>query len=157
MVGFMSDIRKSVVIGSDHGAVELKARVSAHLEKRGYKVKDLGTQGNDPVDYPEISREVCETFLKGDYEFGIVLCGTGIGVSMAANKVPGIRCALIHDPFTAEMAKAHNDANILSLGGRVTYEHSIESILNAYLKAEFLGEERHARRVGKLMSMDKGR
>jgi ribose 5-phosphate isomerase B len=153
----MSDISKLAIIGSDHGAVDLKTQVSAHLEECGYTVKDLGTQGNDPVDYPEISREVCEAFLKGDYEFGIVLCGTGIGVSIAANKVPGIRCALVHDPFTAEMAKAHNDANILALGGRVTYEYSIESILNAYLSADFLGEERHSRRVDALMSMDKKR
>ena len=154
MVESMADINKSVVIGSDHGAVKLKTKVSAFLEKRGYKVDDIGTHGDDPIDYPEISRDVCETFLKGAYQFGIVLCGTGIGVSIAANKVPGIRCALIHDPFTAEMAKAHNDANIIALGGRVAYEHPIESILDAYLGADFLGEERHARRVGKLSAMD---
>ncbi len=157
----MADKDKSVVIGSDHGAVELKAEVKAYLKKRGYEVDDLGTHGDDPVDYPEISQKVCKTFLEGEHAFGIVLCGTGIGVSIAANKVPGIRCAVIHDPFTAEMAKAHNNANILALGGRVKYEHSIESMLDAYLKAEFQGEkeqgERHLRRVGKLTAMDKER
>ena len=157
----MSDKRKSVVIGSDHGAVELKAEVSAYLEKRGYKVDDLGTRGEDPVDYPEISRKVCEAFLAGGHEFGVVLCGTGIGASIAANKVGGIRCALVHDTFTAEMAKAHNNANILALGGRVAYTQPIESILDAFLKTEFQGEkpegERHVRRVGKLTAMDKER
>ena len=150
----MSDKDKKVVIGSDHGAVELKTEVSAFLEKKGYTVDDLGTHGEDPIDYPDISRKVCETFLQGNYRFGVVLCGTGIGVSIAANKVSGIRCALIHDPFTAEMAKAHNNANIIAMGGRIEYQHSIEAILGAFLDAEFLGEERHARRVGKLSALD---
>ena len=151
----MADSNKSVVIGSDHGAVELKEKVTAFLEKNGYTVDDLGTHGDDPIDYPEISKKVCETFLKGDYAFGVVLCGTGIGVSIAANKVPGIRCALIHDPFTAEMAKAHNNANIIAMGGRIKYDQPLEMILSAYLDTEFLGEERHARRVAKLSALDR--
>jgi ribose 5-phosphate isomerase B len=149
----MSKVTKSVVIGSDHGAVELKANIKSYLEKLGYTVDDLGTHGSESVDYPDSSRAVCEAFLNGGYEFGIVACGTGIGVSMAANKIKGIRCALIHDPFTAEMAKAHNDANVIALGGRVSYSHPLESILDAYLNATFEGG-RHSRRVGKINDLD---
>jgi ribose 5-phosphate isomerase B len=152
----MADAGKKVVIGSDHGAVKLKTEVIGILEEKGYDVRDLGTHGDEPIDYPEIAEDVCKTFLEGNYEFGVVLCGTGIGVSIAANKIPGIRCALIHDPFTAEMAKAHNNANIIALGGRVSYQHSIESIIDAYLQAEFAGEERHERRVRKIMALDEG-
>jgi ribose 5-phosphate isomerase B len=149
----MSGNNKSVVIGSDHGAVELKTWIKQYLEKLGYKVDDLGTHGTESVDYPDIAKKVCDTFLTGGYDFGVVLCGTGIGVSIAANKVDGIRCALVHDPFTAEMATAHNNANIIAMGGRVNYADSVESILNAYLKADFEGG-RHERRVGKISSLE---
>lgn len=149
----MAANNKSIVIGSDHGAVELKTRIKTYLEKKGYTVDDLGTHGTDSVDYPDSSRDVCEAFLTGKYDFGIVLCGTGIGVSIAANKIKGIRCALIHDPFTAEMAKAHNNANVIALGGRVEYMHPVESILDAYLAADFEGG-RHSRRVGKITDLE---
>ncbi|MBN1685886.1 MAG: ribose 5-phosphate isomerase B [Spirochaetales bacterium] len=149
----MAANNKSIVIGSDHGAVELKTRIKTYLEKKGYTVDDLGTHGTDSVDYPDSSRDVCEAFLTGKYDCGVVLCGTGIGVSIAANKIKGIRCALIHDPFTAEMAKAHNNANIIALGGRVEYAHPVESILDAYLAADFEGG-RHSRRIGKITDLE---
>jgi len=149
----MAEKEKSVVIGSDHGAVELKARIKSHLESRGYAVKDMGTHGTDSVDYPDVSRDVCNEFLGGGYEFGIVACGTGIGVSIAANKIKGIRCALLHNPYTAEMAKEHNNANILAFGGRIEYAQPVESILDAYLDNEFEGG-RHSRRVGKITALD---
>ena len=147
---------RTVVIGSDHGALSLKTQIITHLSGRGYKVEDCGVFTEESVDYPDTSRKVCEVFLGGSYDFGIVLCGTGIGASIAANKIPGIRCALIHDTFTAEMARAHNDANIIAMGGRVTYTESVASILDSYLEATFLGE-RHARRVGKLNALDTDR
>lgn len=152
----MQENGKSVVIGSDHGAVELKARIKGYLEKKGYTVDDLGTHGTDSVDYPDSSKAVCEAFLKGNYDFGVVLCGTGIGVSITANKIKGIRCALIHDPFTAEMAKAHNNANIIALGGRVEYAHPVEAMLDAYITADF-ESGRHAKRVGKITTLDEKR
>ena len=151
----MSEGKKSVVIGSDHGAVELKAQIKLYLENRGYAVTDLGTHGADSVDYPDSAREVCEAYLNGGYDFAVVACGTGIGISIAANKIKGIRCALIHDPFTAEMAKAHNDANVVAFGGRVKYSYPVEQILDAYLNATFEGG-RHSKRVGKITSLDEG-
>jgi ribose 5-phosphate isomerase B len=149
----MSEETKSVVIGSDHGAVELKAHLKSYLEKKGYAVIDVGTHGTDSVDYPDSAKDVCEEYLRGGYDFGIVACGTGIGISISANKIKGIRCALIHDPFTAEMAKAHNDANVIAFGGRVEYCHPVERILDAYLDATFEGG-RHSRRVGKITALD---
>ncbi len=146
-------ISKSVVIGSDHGALSLKTRLIVHLRKLEYSIEDTGVFSEESVDYPDTSRKVCETLLAGSYEFGIVLCGTGIGAAIAANKVRGIRCALIHDSFTAQMARAHNDANIIAMGGRVSYHESVESIIDAYIQAEFLGG-RHMRRVGKLRDLD---
>jgi ribose 5-phosphate isomerase B len=144
---------KSVVIGSDHGALRLKDQIVTHLSGLGYKVEDCGVFTEDSVDYPDTSRTVCEAFLDGSYEFGIVLCGTGIGAAIAANKTAGIRCALVHDTFTAEMARAHNDANVIAMGGRIMYHEPVELILDAYLKATFLGQ-RHARRVEKLNRLD---
>lgn len=146
---------KRVVIGNDHGAVELKKRLSSHLENRGYDVVNMGIDSEDAADYPDMAALTCGEFKKGNYEFGIVCCGTGIGISMAANKIPGIRCALVHDLFTAEMAKAHNNANFLAFGGRIEYRVPVEAMLDTFITAQFGGTERHERRVQKIMDLEK--
>ena len=142
-----------LIIGSDHGAVELKRQIVSYLTGRGYEVNDIGTQSEESVDYPDIAKTACTEFLSGGYLFGILLCGTGIGVSISANKIPGIRCALIHDLYTAELARAHNDANFIALGGRVSYVVPVEEIINAFISATHAGE-RHQRRVSKINSLD---
>lgn len=109
-----------ITIGSDHGAVDLKEAVKKVLaEFDDVEVKDIGTFGTEAVDYPEIAEKVCADVVSGAADRGIVLCGTGIGISMAANKIKGIRCALCHDDYTAQMSREHNDANVLAMGGRV--------------------------------------
>ncbi len=141
------------VIGSDHGGFELKEKLKAHLETRGYEVVDVGTHSADSVDYPSIAELACQTYLDGDFSFGVLVCGTGIGISMAANKVDGIRCALIHNTMTAALAREHNNANFVALGGRVDYAQTPETILDAFVDAEFEGD-RHARRVAMIMALE---
>ncbi len=145
---------KRIVIGNDHGAVELKHRISLHLQKRGYEVTNMGIDTEDAADYPDMAELTCNEYKNGGYEFGIVCCGTGIGISMAANKMKGIRCALIHDVFTAEMAKAHNNANFLAFGGRVEYSVPVELMLDVFIDTGFAGTDRHERRVGKIMGLE---
>lgn len=145
---------KKIVIASDHGAVALKSEIIAFLKTKQCELKDLGVNSDDPVDYPDIAVLACTEFKRGGYDFGILLCGTGIGVSMTANKIKGIRCALIHDLFTAEMAKAHNDANFIAFGGRVKYNVPVTKMIEKFMETEFSGE-RHCRRVGKIMDAEK--
>lgn len=139
----------NIVIANDHGAVDLKRRLVGWLESHGHKVKNLGVDTEERVDYPDMAELAVKEFAKGGYDLGIVLCGTGIGVSIAANKHKGIRCALIHDQFTARMAKEHNNANFIAMGGRVEYQTPPEKILETFLDAEFQGG-RHSQRVAKL-------
>ena len=128
-----------VVAANDHGAVDLMKRIIAHLEERGYEVTYLGTATEDSVDYPDKAREACLEYRKGGYDFGVLCCGTGIGISMAANKIKGIRAALCADCYSARMAKEHNNANVIAFGGRtVGVEHAWEMVC-AYMKAEHLG------------------
>lgn len=145
---------KHVVIGNDHGAVELKQRILLHLENRGYEVKNMGIDAEDAADYPDMAELTCSEFKKGGYDFGIVCCGTGIGISIAANKINGIRCALLHDLFTAEMAKAHNNANFLAFGGRIEYSVPVEQMIDTFIETDFAGTGRHERRVGKIMALE---
>lgn len=140
---------KRVVLSNDHGAVALKKKVMAHLQDRGFEILDLGVQDETRVDYPDMADAAIQEFRKGGYEFGVLLCGTGIGISIAANRHPGVRCALLYDAFSAEMAKAHNDANFIALGGRIDYPTPVEKIIDSYLDARFEGG-RHADRVAKL-------
>lgn len=142
-----------VVIANDHGAVELAGTFVEYLKKMGYEVTYLGTATEDAVDYPDMAQAAAEEFKKGGYEFGILLCGTGIGISISANKIDGIRCALVHSTFTAQMAKRHNDANFIALGGRVIYREDVEDILDAFIDATFEGD-RHQRRVDKMMALE---
>ncbi|MDA3852493.1 MAG: RpiB/LacA/LacB family sugar-phosphate isomerase, partial [Spirochaetaceae bacterium] len=120
---------------------------------KGYEIIDFGVSAEESVDYPDMAQMACEEFLKGGYLLGIVLCGTGIGISMAANKIKGIRCALIQDKFAAKMAKEHNDANFLALGGRMTYKEPPEEMIQEFLDSRF-GGDRHQRRVDKIMALE---
>ena len=142
-----------IVIGSDHGAVELKEEVKKVLAELEVEVKDVGTFGTEPVDYPEIAELVCAEIVSGAAERGIALCGTGIGISIAANKIKGIRCALCHDVFSAKMSREHNNANVLAMGGRVIGYGPAGEIVRAWIAAEFEGG-RHERRVNKIMALE---
>ena len=147
---------RKIVIASDHGAVTLKSEIVSFLKTKNCDVKDMGVNSEDPVDYPDIAVLACNEFKKGGYDFGILLCGTGIGVSITANKVKGIRCALIHDLLTAEMAKAHNDANFIAFGGRVKYSVPVTQMIEKFMETKFAGD-RHIRRVTKIMDTEKSR
>ena len=134
-----------IVVGSDHGGYELKEQLKARLAEQGHEVLDVGC-GGEPVDYPDIAVALSRVVLEGQVSFGILCCGTGIGISMAANKIKGIRAALCSDCYSARMAKEHNNANVIAFGGRtVGVEHAWEMVC-AYMKAEHLGGV-HARRV----------
>ena len=135
-----------IALAADHGGFELKEKVKEYLQEKGYELLDLGTHNEESVDYPNYGRACGEAVVKGDAEKGIVVCGTGIGISIAANKVKGIRCALCTNTFMAEMASRHNNANVLSLGGRVLEPELALQIVDVWLNTEFEGG-RHQRRV----------
>ena len=145
-----------IAIGSDHGGFELKEHVKKHLEERGIEYKDYGTYNEQSIDYPNCAAPVCEAVQSGAAERGILLCGTGIGISIAANKYKGIRAALCGDVYSALMSKQHNNANILCLGGRVTGRELAFMIVDTWLDAEFLGG-RHAARVAKIHEIENNR
>ena len=139
-----------IAIGCDHGGYELKQEIIGYLEKEGMAYKDFGTYSKDAVDYPDYAKPVCQAVVEGQADKGILICGTGIGISMAANKIEGIRAALVHDVFSAEATRLHNDANVLCMGGRVVAGGLAIMITDTFLKTEFSGDERHARRIGKI-------
>ena len=140
-------------IGSDHGGYALKQEIMKHLTERGIEYRDYGTFSTDSCDYPDYGEAVGRAVASGECERGIVVCGTGIGISIAANKVPGVRCALCGDCFSAQMAREHNDANVLALGARVLGPGLALKIVDTFLDAEFQGG-RHARRVAKIMALE---
>ena len=140
-----------VVIGCDHAAYPLKEKIKAHLQKNGYAIEDVGTHSEDSVDYPEFAKKVAAPISTGHYKRGILLCGTGIGMSMAANKFANVRAALCTEPFSAEMSRRHNDANILVLGGRITGEALALDMVDVWLKTPFEGG-RHQKRIGQFGS-----
>ena len=143
-----------ITIGSDHGAVELKEEVKMVLhEFEDIRVTDVGTFGTESVDYPDIAEKVCADVVSGKADRGIVLCGTGIGISIAANKIDGIRAALCGDVYSAIMSRKHNNANVLAMGGRVTGIGPAGEIVRAWVCTEFEGG-RHARRVDKIMALE---
>ena len=142
-----------IAIGADHGAVELKAVLKEHFEKQGYEVTDFGTHGTQRVDYPDVAKEVCPHVVNGEFDYGVLLCGTGIGISIAANKIDGVRAALLDNEFSARMAKIHNNANVICMGGRVTGVEKAKSIADAFFSVEFEGG-RHQIRVDKIMSLE---
>lgn len=142
-----------IAIGSDHGGFELKTKIIEFLKEKNVEVKDFGCYNTDSVDYPDVAKDVCQAVVKNECERAILVCGTGIGISIAANKVRGIRAALCHSSFDAKMCRMHNDANVLCLGGRTTGPEIALEIVNSYLSASFEGG-RHAKRVEKIMSLE---
>ena len=137
-------------IGSDHGGYQLKQAIMKHLEARGIAFTDYGTYGEENCDYPEYGRAVALAVAGGACDRGILICGTGIGISIAANKIPGIRAAVCGDCFSAEATRAHNDANILALGARVVGEGLALKIVDTFLDTPFSNDERHIRRIRKI-------
>lgn len=144
-----------IAIGCDHGALELKEAVAAHLHSKGYEVADFGTYSAASCDYPDFAQKAAEAVACGDCDKGIVMCTTGIGISIAANKVNGIRCALLHDVWSAKMTRAHNDTNMMAMGAAVTGKMLAMEIVDAWLGTEFSGEEKHQRRIDKVMALEK--
>ena len=144
----------SVALGADHAGWELKEALKAWLIDAGYQVLDFGTHGPDSVDYPDYALQVAEAVTVGKVERGVLICGTGIGMTIAANKVSGIRAALCGDVFTARMSREHNDANVLALGGRLTGRETGLEILSAWIESPFAGG-RHARRLDKIADMQR--
>jgi ribose 5-phosphate isomerase B len=143
-----------IIIGSDHGGLALKAALNSYLNRRGFDVTDAGTNGDASVDYPDFGQKVAEAVIAGEAEQGILICGTGIGMSIAANKIPGIRAALVTDVFMARMAREHNNANVLVLGGRVLDEQKACDLVGAWLDATFEGG-RHQARLDKITALEK--
>ena len=143
-----------ISIGCDHGAFALKNKIVAHLEKKGYEVKDCGTYSLDSCDYPEFAGAAAKAVASGECEKGIVLCTTGIGASIAANKVRGIRCALLSDRKSAELTRLHNDTNMMALGAGVVGENLALEIVDTWLGTEFSGDERHQRRINTLRALE---
>ena len=140
---------ETVAIASDHAGFGLKTILKQELERLGYTVADLGTNSDESVDYPDFGRGLAEVIAGGKAKAGIVVCGTGIGISIAANRIPTVRAALVHSEMTAEMARAHNDANVMAVGARVTDATTARACLKTFLATPFEGG-RHARRVQKL-------
>ena len=134
-------------IGSDHGGFALKEAIKKHLEERGLEYKDYGTYSDASCDYPVYGRAVAKAVAAGECQLGILICGTGIGISITANKVPGVRAALCSDCFSAEATRLHNNANILALGARVLGEGLALKIVDTFLDTPFSGDERHMRRI----------
>ena len=142
-----------IALGSDHGGFELKCKIVEYLKDKNIEFKDYGCFNTDSVDYPDVAKEVCTAVSQGECERAILICGTGIGISIAANKMRGIRAALCHSSFDAKMSRMHNNANVLCLGGRTTGPEIALEIVDSYLSASFEGG-RHANRVEKIMLLE---
>lgn len=142
-----------IVVGSDHAGFALKEHVKEFLESSGHQVVDVGTSSDESVDYPDYARAAAEAVAAGDADYGVLVCGTGLGMAIAANKVPGIRAVQVMDPALAEMARKHNDANVLTLAGRHTDPATAERIVEAFLSTGFEGG-RHERRIQKIASIE---
>ena len=144
-----------IAIGCDHGALALKEKIVAHLNRQGHEVSDFGTYTADSCDYPDFAAAAARAVADGRCERGIVLCTTGIGVSISANKIDGIRCALLSDSWTAKMTRLHNETNMMAMGAGVVGENLALEIVDTWLNTEFSGEARHQRRIDKLMALEK--
>ena len=144
----------TIALGSDHGGYDLKESIREHLEKRGFTVRDFGTHDRSSCDYPDFGIAAARAVANGECERGIVVCTTGIGISIAANKVPGIRCALVHETTSARLTREHNDANMIALGGGFVGPLLAAEIVDIFLDTPFSGEEKHVRRVNKVMELD---
>lgn len=142
-----------IVMGSDHAGYELKEAVKAKLVKEGHEIIDVGCYSTESVDYPKYGHAVGKAVASGEAEKGIAICGSGIGISIACNKVPGIRAALVTSVWLAEMTKMHNDANVLCMGGRVVDEQLAFDMVDAWMNAEFMGDK-HLRRINEIEDLD---
>lgn len=141
-----------IALACDHGALEYKELVKEHLSEQGHDVSDFGTHTLDSMDYPDTVVPACKSVTNGENERAIVLCSTGVGVSMSANKVKGIRCALVSDLLTARLTREHNDTNVLALGQFILGRQLLLEIVDVWLKTEFSNDERHCRRINKVMA-----
>ena len=143
-----------IAIGCDHGALELKNATVKHLEAKGYEVKDFGTYTMDSCDYPDFAEAAAKAVANGECDKGIVMCTTGIGISISANKVKGIRCALLSDVMSARMTREHNDTNMMSIGAAVVGKMLALEIIDTWIGTEFSGEAKHQRRIDKVMALE---
>ena len=143
-----------IAMGNDHTAIEMKNAIKAHLEERGYQVLDLGTNSTESCDYPVYGEKVGRAVADGEADLGITICGTGVGISLAANKVKGVRACVCSEPYTAKLSRMHNDSNVLAFGARVVGVEMAKMITDTWLDAEFEGG-RHQRRVDMLMDSEK--
>lgn len=144
-----------IALGCDHGGLDLKNIIIEHLKSKGFKIKDFGTYDTNSCDYSDFAVAVCECVVSKEADFGVLICGTGIGMSMAANKIDGIRCALLGDVFSAKATRQHNDANVMALGARVVGAGLALEIVDAYLETAYSKEARHAKRIEKISSLEK--
>lgn len=144
-----------IAIGNDHAAVEMKNHIKKYVEEKGYEVVNFGTDSNDNCDYPRYGKIVAEAIVKGECDLGILICGTGIGISLAANKVKGIRAAVCSEPYSARLTRQHNNANIIAFGARVVDNKTAENIVDAFLDAEFEGG-RHQARIDLITAIENG-
>jgi RpiB/LacA/LacB family sugar-phosphate isomerase len=143
-----------IVIGSDHAGFELKKVVSRLLEEENLEVIDVGSYNTDPVDYPDYAEAIGLAILEGRADRGVIICGSGVGASVAANKLPGIRAGLCHDTYSARQGVEHDDMNVLALGARVIGPELARELVLAYVRANFTGEERHRRRLAKVQALE---
>jgi ribose 5-phosphate isomerase B len=145
---------KRVALAADHAGFPLKKKIAAYLRERGYDVVDLGTHNDNPVDYPDFARAIGEALQEGEAERGILVCGSGVGACVAANKMRGVRAGLCHDTYSAHQGVEHDDINVLCLGARVIGEELTKELVSAFLSARFTGEERHLRRLAKVEEIE---
>jgi ribose 5-phosphate isomerase B len=145
-----------ISVGSDHAGFELKEKLAAHLEALGHDVIDVGTHNNDSVDYPDLAAKVGTAVASGEAERGVLVCGSGIGVAIAANKIDGVRAANVYDPEMAKMSRLHNDANVVTMGGRYLPEETAQEIVDTFMTTAFEGG-RHQRRVDKITALEQQR
>ncbi len=144
-----------IAIGSDHAGFEMKEDLAAFLRQIGHQVVDVGTHSTDPVDYPDFAEALGKVLLEGQADRGVLICGSGVGASVAANKLPGIRAGLCHDTYSAHQGVEHDDINVLVMGARVIGPELAREILKAYLEADFTGEERHRLRMKKVRALER--
>lgn len=145
-----------IVVGADHRGYELKDAIAAHLRAAGHQVTDVGTNGPESVDYPDLAVAVCAEIQEGRAERGIMVCGSGVGAVIAANKLPGIRAGLCHDTYSAHQGVEHDDMNMVCMGSRVVGEDLALEIVDSFIGARFSGEERYRRRLDKVLALERG-
>ncbi|MDH3964954.1 MAG: ribose 5-phosphate isomerase B [Deltaproteobacteria bacterium] len=145
---------KPIALAADHAGFELKEKIAGYLEARGFEVMDLGTHDEEPVDYPDFARAIGKVLQEEKAERGILVCGSGVGACVAANKMSTIRAGLCHDTYSAHQGVEHDDINVLCLGARVIGEELAKELVSAFLAASFTGEERHRRRLDKIKAME---